>query len=91
MTYHPVPQKAVDRPQRPSLEQHAPHVGLQTQPSAPAQVPSSVTTPVCHGGTEGLVRLWHTVSAGNRPRRKNTKGFIFGAEDRSGRDLRRRP
>jgi hypothetical protein len=45
------------------LEQQAPQVGVHTQPSGDPvpQVPSSVMTPVCHGGTAALVALWAAV------------------------------
>jgi hypothetical protein len=69
MTYQPSPQKALDRPQSPFLEQHAPHVGLQTKPLVPPQVPSGVTTPVCHGGTASVVVIWDATSAGSSQKR----------------------
>jgi hypothetical protein len=59
-TYHPSPQKALERPQRPSLEQQAPQVGVHTQPCGVPfpQVPSSVRMPVCHAGGASAVVLW---------------------------------
>lgn len=79
LTYHPSPQNLLDRPQRPSFEQQAPHVGLQTKPSAPAQVPSTVTTPVCHGGITSVAVPCVTAHAGNSQNRANTGVFIVSA------------
>jgi hypothetical protein len=60
-TRHPAPQYAEDRPHLLSLPQHAPQTGLHTQPGVPApQVPSSVLTPVFHGGIASWVVLWAT-------------------------------
>lgn len=77
LTYHPSPQNLLERPQSPSFEQQAPHVGLQTKPSAPAQVPSTVTTPVCHGGTTSVAVPCATAHAGNSQKRANKGAFIF--------------
>jgi hypothetical protein len=54
-THQPSPQNLDDRPQRPSAEQQAPQVGVQTQPVVPPQVPSSVSTPVAHAGRAVVV------------------------------------
>lgn len=48
--YQPSPQNFDERPHIPSLEQHDPHVGVQTKPVVPPQVPSMVSTPVSQAG-----------------------------------------
>lgn len=80
LTYHPSPQNLLDRPQSPSFEQQAPHVGLQTKPFAPAQVPSTVTTPVCHGGITSVAVPCATAHTGNRQSRANTGTFIVSVK-----------
>ena len=80
ITYHPSPQNLLDRPQSPSLEQQAPHVGEHTKPSAPAHVPSTVTTPVCHGGSASVAVLCDTARAGNSQKRGNAGTFIFNCQ-----------
>jgi hypothetical protein len=52
-------------------------VVLQPKPSDPAQVPSTVTTPVCHGGTTSVAVPWDTAHAGNSQKRANVDVFIF--------------
>lgn len=82
LAYHPSPQNLLDRPHIPSLEQQAPQVGEQAKPSAPTQVPSTVTTPVCHGGTTSVAVPWDTAHAGNSQKRANADIFIFNCPKR---------
>ncbi len=81
-TYHPSPQNALERPQSPSLEQHAPHVGVHTQLSGVPgpQVPSSVVTPVCQaGGGSPVVVVWATAAEAERRRARRRAGvFMLG-------------
>lgn len=58
----------MERPHTPSLEQQAPQVGLHTQPVVPPQVPSSVTTPVDHGGSAAVVVVCAAASRGESDR-----------------------
>jgi hypothetical protein len=69
VTYQPSPQNLLDRPHVPSLEQQAPQTGLQTKPVPPPQVPSAVTSPVCHGDRV-TVADWAATRAGRSQKRE---------------------
>lgn len=74
--WQPSPQKADERPHLPSLEQQAPQVGVHTNPVVPPQVPSSVSTPVSHAGSEDVVVVWAAARAGSSQRSSDV--FILG-------------
>lgn len=83
-THHPVPQNVVPRPHLPSFEQQAPQTGEQAHSLTPPQVPSSVTTPVCHGGRVAVVALWATTTAVQAANTVST----FMVKERQRRSLR---
>jgi hypothetical protein len=74
-SYHPSPQEASLRPQSPSPPQQAPHVGVQTQSRGVLgpQVPSSVISPVCHGG---MVLAWEATMRENRSPRTTREAYM---------------